>query len=123
VSRLSQEVKKEDIRKIASSLEERAKTLDEFGKTRNGLSKMIASLNKMSGKPETMEEKSKLIKIGTSLVLFPEPTPITPVVGASLITAGLLESKFKKKPLTIYQTKKEVAETLKELEKLRKIMI
>ena len=120
---MNQEIKKEDIRKITSSLEERAKTLDEFGKIQNGLSKTATSLNEMFGKPETMDEKSKLIKIGTTLILIPEPTPITPVVGAAMIGAGLLESKFKKKPLTIYQTRKEFAETLKELEKLRKIMI
>jgi len=120
---LNQEVKKENIRKITASLDERAKTLEEFGKTQNGLSKMTTSLNKMSGKPETMDEKSKLIKIGTSLILFPEPTEISDVIGAAMITAGLLESKFKKKPLTIYETRKEFAETLKELEKLRKIMI
>ena len=120
---MNQEVKKENIRKITASLDERAKTLEEFGKIQNGLSKMTTSLNKMSGKPETMDEKSKLIKIGTSLILFPEPTEISDVIGAAMITAGLLESKFKKKPLTIYETRKEFAETLKELEKLRKIMI
>ncbi len=120
---LSQEINKEESKKIIKSLEERAKTLEEFGKTQSDLSRINTSIRKLTGKPETTEEKSKLIKLGTSLILFPEPTEISDVIGLAMITAGLLETKFKKRPLTLYDTKREFGDTLKELQKLRQSMI
>lgn len=116
---MGQEISKKDSKKIVKSLNERAETLEDFGRTHGGLSQINTSINKLTGKPETSEEKSKLVKLGTSLILFPEPTPVTDVIGIAMITAGLLEKRYKKRPLTIYDTKKEFAESIKELQKLR----
>jgi hypothetical protein len=117
------EIRKEDLKKITKSLSERAETLEEFGRAQADISKIGTPLKKIVGKPETSEDKSKLIKLGTSIFLFPDPTPITPVIGAAMVAAGLLERKYGKKPLVAYDTTRELTESLKELQRLRQTFL
>ena len=120
---MSMEVSKENSKKIANTLGERAKTIEEFERTSTGLSPLKTSINKMAGKPEGPEDKSQLVKAGTTLILIPDPFPVTDVVGLAMITAGIVHKKYKKKPLTIYDAKREFAESMKQLEKLRQSSI
>jgi hypothetical protein len=39
--------------------------------------------------------KSKLIQIGMALVVFPEPTPISEMIGAGFIAAGAVQKAFR----------------------------
>ena len=60
--------------------------------------------------------KSKLMKIGVAFILFPDPTPVTPVVGASLITAGLIQKEIQKRALHMEDVKKVFDKTLREIQ-------
>jgi hypothetical protein len=60
--------------------------------------------------------KSKLIKIGVAFMVFPDPTPVTPIVGASLIAAGLFQKGVKKRALYVGDIKKTFERTLREVQ-------
>ena len=59
-------------------------------------------------------EDTKLIKIGLALIAFPDPT-ISDILGALLISAGILQAKMKRSTLHIedvYKTFKDVNRNL-----------
>ncbi len=58
--------------------------------------------------------KSRLIKIGVSFIMFPDPTPVTPVIGASLIAAGLFQKAIQKQSLYVGDIKKTFEISLRE---------
>lgn len=60
--------------------------------------------------------KSKLVKIGVAFMVFPDPTPVTPIVGASLIAAGLLRKSIQKRSLYVGDIKKTFERTLREVQ-------
>ena len=115
---LTHEIRKEDMR-IIKSMDERARNLEQFKSVQADLSAVIEPTRKFIGKPTSSNEKSRLITLGTSIMLIPEPTPVTPIIGGTMVAAGLLESRLVKKPLSICDTKREFGESLKEMQKLR----
>ena len=60
--------------------------------------------------------KSKLVKIGVAFMVFPDPTPVTPIVGASLIAAGLFQKSIQKRSLYLGDIKKTLERTLREVQ-------
>ncbi len=63
-------------------------------------------------------DKSKLIKIGLTLIAFPEPTPVTEIVGASILSVGLIKQRMNNNSLHIedvYKTFQDVFKNIKEL--------
>lgn len=63
--------------------------------------------------------KSKLIKIGVALVVFPEPTPISETVGACLIAAGAVQKAIRSRALFLEDIKKNFQSTLRELSEIK----
>ena len=64
-------------------------------------------------------DKSKLVKIGLTLIAFPEPTPITEIAGASILSIGLIKQKMINNSLHIedvYKTFQTVFKNLKEIQ-------
>jgi len=59
--------------------------------------------------------KSRLIKIGVALVLFPEPTPISEIVGAGFIAAGAVQKAIRSRALFMEDVKKTFQSTLREI--------
>src|SRR3990172_12782226 len=59
--------------------------------------------------------KSRLIKIGVALVVFPEPTPISEIVGAGFIAAGVAQKTIISRALFMEDVKKTFQSTLKEI--------
>ena len=59
--------------------------------------------------------KSRLIKIGVALVVFPEPTPASEIVGACFIAAGAAQKAIKNRALFAEDVKKTFQSTLKEI--------
>jgi len=59
--------------------------------------------------------KSRLIKIGVALVVFPEPTPISEIVGAGFIAAGAVQKAIRSRALFMEDVKKTFQSTLKEI--------
>ena len=55
--------------------------------------------------------KSKLIKIGLTLIAFPEPTPVSETLGAFVLSLGLVQNRIKQSTLHVedlYNTFQEV---------------
>jgi len=60
-------------------------------------------------------DKSKLAKIGLTLIAFPEPTPISETVGIFVLSLGIIQNKKKKSTLhieDIYKTFQDVNRSL-----------
>ena len=64
------------------------------------------------------KNKSKLVKIGVALILFPDPT-ISDLVGTGLVAAGLLHDRIKNSGLFLEDVYKTYPRLLKELQSAR----
>jgi hypothetical protein len=63
--------------------------------------------------------KSRLIKIGVALVVFPEPTPISEIVGAGFIAAGAAQKAIRSRALFMEDVKKTFQSTLREISEVK----
>jgi hypothetical protein len=59
--------------------------------------------------------KSRLIKIGVSLIVFPEPTPISETLGACFIAAGAVQKGIRSRAIYIEDITKTFKNTLKDV--------
>ena len=59
--------------------------------------------------------KSRLIKIGMALIVIPEPTPISPTVGACFVAVGAVQKAVRNRALFMEDVKKTFQSTLKEI--------
>jgi hypothetical protein len=57
-------------------------------------------------------KKSRLIKIGVSLIVFPEPTPISETVGACFIAAGAVQKGIQSRAIYLEDITKTFKNTL-----------
>jgi len=56
--------------------------------------------------------KSRLIKIGISLIVFPEPTPISETIGACFIAAGAVQKGIQSRSIYLEDITKTFKSTL-----------
>jgi hypothetical protein len=63
--------------------------------------------------------KSRLIKIGVALVMIPEPTPISPTVGACLIAAGAVQKAIRNRSLFVEDVNKTFQTTMKDISAIK----
>ena len=63
--------------------------------------------------------KSKLIKIGVALILFPDPSPTTEIVGGCLVAAGAVQKAIKNRALFAEDVKKTFQSALREISATR----
>ncbi|MCW4009689.1 MAG: hypothetical protein NWF05_03595 [Candidatus Bathyarchaeota archaeon] len=59
--------------------------------------------------------KSRLIQIGVSLVVFPEPTPVSETIGAGFIAAGAIQKGIKSQAIYMEDVGKTLKSTLREI--------
>jgi hypothetical protein len=59
--------------------------------------------------------KSRLIKIGMSLIVFPEPTPISETIGVCFIAAGAVQKVIKSRAIYLEDITKTFKNTLKDV--------
>jgi hypothetical protein len=59
--------------------------------------------------------KSRLIQIGMALLVVPEPTPVTPTLGACFIAAGAIQKGIKSRSIFMEDITKTLQSTLKEV--------
>jgi hypothetical protein len=59
--------------------------------------------------------KSKLIKIGVALIVFPEPTPISETVGACFVAAGAVQKAVRNRAMLMEDVKKTFQSTINEI--------
>ena len=63
--------------------------------------------------------KSKLIQIGISLIVFPEPTPISETVGSCFVAAGLIQQGIKKQAIYLDDIPKTLNSAFREIHNQR----
>jgi len=59
--------------------------------------------------------KSKLIQIGMTLMVLPEPTPVTPTIGACFIAAGAVQKGIQSRSIYMEDITKTLQNTFKEI--------
>jgi len=60
-------------------------------------------------------DKSKLIKLGVALIVFPEPTPVSEAIGSVLVASGLVQSAIRRRSLHVEDIFKTFHSTMKEI--------
>ena len=60
--------------------------------------------------------KSKLIKIGVACIMFPDPSPVGEIIGAGLITAGMVQKGIQKRAIYLEDITKTFKNTLREIQ-------
>lgn len=63
--------------------------------------------------------KSNLVKLGLTLIAFPEPTPISETIGAVVLTLGLVQNRVKQSTLHIEDIYKTFQDVNRNLMKVR----
>jgi hypothetical protein len=63
--------------------------------------------------------KSRLIKIGVALIVFPEPTSISDTVGACFVAAGAVQQALRNRALFVEDVKKTFQTTMKDVSTIR----
>jgi hypothetical protein len=58
---------------------------------------------------------SKLMKIGVAIIMFPEPTPISPTVGACFVAAGAVQKGIQNRAIYLEDITKTFKNTLKDV--------
>jgi hypothetical protein len=67
------------------------------------------------GKLWRASNKSRLIKLGLTLIVFPEPTPISETVGACLVAAGAVQQGIRNRTLFVEDVSKVYAKALRDV--------
>lgn len=58
---------------------------------------------------------SRLMKIGVAIIMLPEPTPITPAVGACFVAAGAVQKGIRNREIFLEDITKTFKNTLKDV--------
>ncbi len=63
--------------------------------------------------------KSNLIKIGMACIVFPDPSPVSEIIGAGFLIAGATQKAIRNRSAYVGDIKKSFEGTLKELNSTR----
>jgi hypothetical protein len=108
-------MRKEEIESFAVMLQELGLSYKETAEVMSGLSRELKLTKRLWKK----NNGSKLVKVGLTLIALPEPFIVTDVVGAALVTAGLLQARIKNSRLHIEDVYRTFPKIVNELEALR----
>jgi hypothetical protein len=64
-------------------------------------------------------DKSKLIQIGMALIVFPEPTPVSEVVGVGFLAAAAVQKGIKNQSTYLEDIPKSLKSALKDINSMR----
>lgn len=95
-----------------------AKALRELSESYVDVIGAVKSTGKAAGDAKKLwrdGNKSRLIKIGLSLIVFPEPTPISETIGACFIAAGAVQKGIKSRAIYAEDITKTFKNTLKDV--------
>ncbi len=94
------------------------KTIEELNES------YIDFLNAFKGTNKEMSEikklwrdgnKSRLVKLGLALIVFPEPTPISETLGACLVAAGTVQRAIQNRAIYVEDIMRTFRTTLEEM--------
>jgi len=108
-------MRKEETETFALVLRELGASYKETADLMNNLTRELRSSRNLWKK----DDGSKLVKWGITLIALPEPFIVTDVLGAALVTAGLIQTKVRNSTLHIEDVYKTFPKFLRELDALR----
>jgi len=59
--------------------------------------------------------RSRLVKLGLTLIMFPEPTPISETIGTCLVTAGAIQKGIRSRTIYVEDVYKTFQDILKDV--------
>lgn len=68
-------------------------------------------------------DKPKLISLGVTLILVPEPTGVSDVVGAAVVSAGLIQAKMKQSALHIEDIYSTFPRVMRDIKAIRQGLV
>lgn len=95
-----------------------SKVLNELSESYIDLHKAIKTTAQTSADAKKLwreGNKSNLIKIGMACIMFPDPSPVTEVIGAGFLVAGAVQKGMQKRTLYVSDFKKSLSSIQKEL--------
>jgi hypothetical protein len=104
-------MKLEEAKTAAEALTDLARTQKELFNALKGFSWEVGYAKKLWREGN----KSRLIKIGVALIVFPEPTPISESIGACFVAAGAIQKGIQSRAVYIEDVKKTFQATFKEV--------
>jgi len=93
--------------------------LSESGKDLISLIKGTAQQAAINKKLWREGNKSRLIKLGMAIFVFPEPTPVCEIIGAGVMAAGLVQKGIKSRAIYLEDIPKTLQRTYKELNSMK----
>lgn len=116
------EREQEELRKLKIAKESIEELKLSYTETLGNIKELSENLSSLKSLWKT-SNKSKLVKWGLSLIVFPEPSPVTEIVGATLLSAGLIQQKIRNSGLHTEDIQKTFQEVFKNLNNLREDLI
>lgn len=116
------EREQEELRKLKIAKESIEELKLSYTETLGNIKELSENLSSLKSLWKT-SNKSKLVKWGLSLIVFPEPSPVTEIVGATLLSAGLIQQKIRNSGLHMEDIQKTFQEVFKNLNNLREDLI
>jgi hypothetical protein len=104
-------MKTERIKIVSKALNE----LSESGVDLLGAMKSTGNTAESTKKLWREGTKSRLIKLGVALIVFPEPTPISETIGACFIAAGAVQKGIQNRALYLEDITKTFKSTLRDV--------
>jgi len=111
-------VKPEELKNVAVMLRELGLSYEETLDAMKG----VAKDSHFVGRLWRDGDKTRLVKIGLVLIAFPDPT-VTDIVGAVLVSAGIIQAKIKRSTLHVEDVYKTFPKLIKELQISRRELI
>lgn len=108
-------MKKGDVKTTVQVVKELTESYVEVGRAVKASGMQVNQLKKLSREAQ----KSRLIKMGLTLIVFPEPTPISETVGACFVAAGAIQQGIKNQSIYIEDISKTLRQTLNEVRSFR----
>jgi hypothetical protein len=102
-----------------------AKALNELTESYAEACNAIKSTTKETAKTKKLwreGNKSNLIRIGIACIMFPDPSPVSEIVGAGFLVAGAVQKGIQKRTLYIGDIKKNIESALRELRDTQEYM-
>jgi len=107
-------VKPKELKKQVEMLNEVNRDYAEMGAILHDSLKGVARETRSLNKLWRSKSRSKLVKIGMALILFPDPT-ISDVVGTAMVAAGVVHDRIKNSGLYLEDVYKTYPRLLKDL--------
>jgi len=101
----------QDVKALAKALTELSESQKDAENTIREMSRQAALTKKLWREGN----KSRLIQIGVALFMVPEPTPVTPALGACFIAAGAVQKGIQNQSMFLEDIGKTFQSNLKEL--------